>query len=306
VWHARPLLDDDIPEVVAMVNACETADSGEAMLDADDVSAGLAHIDRERDACVVVREGRIVGWSLLWDLRRRWADVHPDARGGGIGTWLERWSVWRSRQRGAPRLGQTIDDRREDVVQWFAGLGYTSRYTSWVLTIPAARGEFRAVPAEPGEVDAALEVFERGFSEFQDRTPLTREQWRAQTVQRSDFRPENLLVVRDAGRPVAAAFLVDSGEIWVDKLAVDPAFRGQGLARDLVAAARDRAARQGHPGVRLSTDSNAGALEVYLRLGMSRQRSYTHWALDLPSHDVPGRQILDLAGTKRSSGSEQP
>lgn len=264
-----------------MVNACERADSGEVMLDADDVVADLAGLDRERDACVIVREGRIVGWCLLWDLRKRWADVHPDARGQGIGAWLEKWSVWRSRQRGAPRIGQSIDDRRTDVARWFAGLGYTPRYTSWVLAIAAAPGEFRAVPADPGEVDAALEVLERGFSEFRDRTPMSLEQWRTQTVQRSDFRPENLLVVRDAGRPVAAAFLLDSGGIRVDKLAVDPGFRRRGLARDLLTAARDRAARQGHPRVRLSTDSRGAALEFYRRLGTSVERSFTHWAVDL-------------------------
>lgn len=280
MWHARPLTDDDLPEVVAMVNACEFADSGEAMLDADDVAAALAHIDRERDACVVVVSGRIVGWGLLWDLRKRWADVHPDARGQGIGSWLERWSVWRSRQRGASRIGQSIFDNRTDVAQWFDSLGYTPRYTSWVLTIPAAACQYRAEPAG-ADADAALELLERCFTEFADRTPVPLEQWRSQTTERSDFRPADLLVVRDSGRIVAAAFLICADEVWVDKLAVDPAFRGQGLARDLLAAARDRAAREGFPQVRLSTDSNTGALEVYQRLGMTLDRSFTHWALDL-------------------------
>lgn len=281
MWHARPLRDDDIPAVVAMVNACERADSGEIMLEAADVVADLTHIDRERDACVIVQEGRIVGWCLLWEPRKRWADVRPDARGRGIGGWLLRWSEWRARQLGADRIGQSIDDHRADVAAWLRDRGYTPRYTSWVLAIPAAPGRFRAVAADQGEVDAALELFELGFSEFRDRTPVPLEHWRTQTVQRDGFRRGDLLVVRDGERPVAAAFLIDSDEIWVDKLAVDPAFRRQGLARDLLTAARDRAAREGHAQVRLSTDSRTSALEVYRRLGMTVERSFTHWAVDL-------------------------
>jgi len=280
VWHARPLTDDDIPEVVAMVNACELADTGEAMLDADDVRADLAQIDRERDACVVVSGGRIIGWCLLWDLRKRWADVHPDARGQGIGSWLERWSVWRSRQRGAPRIGESIYDERRDVAQWFTRLGYTPRYTSWMLTIPAAAATHHAQPAGD-EADAALELIERCFTEFRDRTPVSLARWRAQTVERSDFKPEDLLVIRQGDRIVAAAFLICVDEVWVDSLAVDPAFRRQGLARELITAARDRAFREGFPQVRLATDSNTGALEVYQHLGMTLDRSFTHWAIDL-------------------------
>ena len=99
VWHARPLADDDIPAVVAMVNACELSDSGEVMLEAADIVADLAHADRDRDAVVIVQTGRIVAWGLLWDRRKRWADVHPDARGQGIGAWLLRWSAWRAKYR---------------------------------------------------------------------------------------------------------------------------------------------------------------------------------------------------------------
>jgi ribosomal protein S18 acetylase RimI-like enzyme len=57
--------------------------------------------------------------------------------------------------------------------------------------------------------------------------------------------------------------------------------RRQGLARELITAARDRAFREGFPQVRLATDSNTGALEVYQHLGMTLDRSFTHWAIDL-------------------------
>lgn len=281
MWHARPLLDDDIPAVVAMVNACEMADSGEVMLEEADLVADLKHADRDRDATVVVVDGRIVGWGMIWDRRKRWADVHPDARGSGIGSWLLRWAAWRARQLGATRTGQTIDDRRTDVARFFQAHGYTPRYTSWVLAIPAAPGTHTAVPASPTGTDEVLALFETAFSEHTDRQAVSPEQWRAGTVERPGFRPEDLLVVRRAGRLAGAAFLIDNDEIWVDKLAVAPGVRRQGVARELLTAARARAWAAGHPQVRLSTDSNTSALVVYERLGMAVERSFTHWAVDL-------------------------
>ncbi|MCB9415023.1 MAG: GNAT family N-acetyltransferase [Actinobacteria bacterium] len=281
VWHARPLTDDDIPAVVAMVNACELADSGEVMLEAADIIADLAHADRDRDGVVIVQNGRIVGWGLVWDGRKRWADVHPDARGQGIGTWLLRWSAWRAEQLGADRIGQTIDDGRADVAAWLAANGYSPRYTSWVLSMSAAPTSSTAEPAVPPEYDAVLELFERAFNEHRDRNPVDRDRWRAMTVQREGFVPEDLIVIREDDVPVAAAFLIDADEIWVDKLAVAAPARGRGYARELLAAARRRAAEAGYERIRLSTDSNTSALEVYTRLGMTVERSYTHWAIDL-------------------------
>ncbi|HQR80449.1 MAG TPA: GNAT family N-acetyltransferase [Actinomycetota bacterium] len=281
MWHARPLFDDDIPEVVAMVNACELADSGEVMLEAADLVADLTYADRERDATVVMQNGRIVGWAMVWDQRKRWADVHPDARGQGIGTWLLRWAAWRASQLGAGRTGQTIDDRRTEVARFFQAHGYSPRYTSWVLTIPAAPGTHTAEPASPARTDEVLTLFETAFGEHADRQAVSLEQWRAGTVDRRGFQPEDLLVVRQDGRLAAAAFLVEADEIWVDKLAVAARFRGQGLARELLTAARARAWARGYPQVRLSTDSNTSALAVYERLGMRIERSFTHWAVDL-------------------------
>lgn len=262
-----------------MVNTCEIADSGEVMLEAADIVGDLVQADRSRDATVVVQNGQIVAWGLIWEARKRWADVHPDARGQGIGSWLLRWAAWRAKQLGASRTGQTIDDRRTEVAEFFQAHGYTPRYTSWVLSMDAAPLEHSAHPAQ--DVLAVLELFETAFSEFGDRTPIDLQRWRSLTVDREGFAPEDLIVVTRQGRVAAAAFLIDADEIWVDKLAVAREFRGQGLARELLAAARARAWAAGHDRVRLSTDSNAGALEVYLRLGMSVERSFTHWAVDL-------------------------
>src|SRR5690606_1187249 len=149
------------------------------------------------------------------------------------------------------------------------------------LSIPAADESHSAVPALAEEYDAILALIEEAFSEHQDRHPVDLARWRAMTVERDGFTPDDLIVIREDGTVVAAAFIIDVDEIWVDKLAVAASSRGRGHARELLAAARSRAASRGHARVRLSTDSNTSALEVYTRLGMDVERSYTHWAVDL-------------------------
>jgi GNAT superfamily N-acetyltransferase len=266
VWHARPLFDEDLDEVLAMVNACELADSGEAMLDKSDVLSNLAGADRDRDACVIVQNGRIVGWGLIWTKRKRWADVHPDARGQGIGTWLLKWAAWRAKQLGADRTGQTIDDARTEMGPWLVSHNYSCRYQSWTL-VGSVPGESSATPALPQEYDAVLDLFECAFTEFADRPPVDRARWRARTVERLDFRPEDLVVIRDEGRPVAVAYFIDN---WVDNIAVAATHRRRGLATELM---------RGRGRLELSTDSNTGALGFYERLGFELTRSYTHWAV---------------------------
>lgn len=130
-------MDRDVDAVVALVD-----EDGGAVFGAADLRATLARTDREHDAVVVVQRGRVVGWGRVTDDGRECrADVAPDARGQGIGTWLLKWSVWRAQSHGAPHVGQTLDDRRTAVAAWFQGMGYTPRYGAWELQGPAPTGD---------------------------------------------------------------------------------------------------------------------------------------------------------------------
>jgi len=289
--NARTLTIDDIDATIAMINACELHDTGEWMWERSDLVSDIATegFDRAHDWLGVFDRERVVAWGLYIHPRRSWVDVHPDRRGRGVGTWLRRWAEERARARGADRVSQTIDDARRDVGAMFEAHGYTRRHTSWVL-----RMDHAAEPPQPSPPDgvilrpiraedeaATMAMFERAFSEFADRLPSTEATWRAMTVEREGFTPEDLIVALDGDGVIGGALLLDADEIWVDKLAVAASHRHRGVARALLQTAFVRSFARGYDHTSLSTDSRTGALSLYERVGMRVMRSFTTWGLDL-------------------------
>jgi ribosomal protein S18 acetylase RimI-like enzyme len=109
-------------------------------------------------------------------------------------------------------------------------------------------------------------------------SPVT---WRALTVGREGFEPDDLIVAVADGRVIGGAFLIDSDEIWVEKLAVAKDHRHRGVARALLQTAFRRSFDIGYDHTSLSTDSRTGALTLYERIGMRVQTSFTHYGIDL-------------------------
>ena len=133
----------------------------------------------------------------------------------------------------------------------------------------------------PGDEDEVLQMFEDAFAEVPDRPASTLATWRAMTIERDGFASEDLVLADLGGEIVGGAFLIDSDEIWVDKLAVRRDHRHRGIARALLQVAFQRAFDRGYAATSLSTDSNTGALALYERVGMQVRESYTHRAIDL-------------------------
>jgi len=289
---SRPLTLDDVDDTIAMVNTCELIDTGELMWERADLLSDISldGFDPERDWLGVFDGTRIVAWAFLQGPRRLWLDVAPDMRGRGIGTSLRRWAIARARERGNDRVGQTIEDSRADVATMLRLAGFTPRHTSWILQMdhatepptatPPSGIEIRAIHI-PDEGDQTLEMFETAFSEFDDRLPTPLEDWRASVTGREGFVPDDLVVAVDGERVVGGAFLIDSEEIWIDKLAVAATHRHRGIARALLGTAFRRSFERGYDHTSLSTDSRTGALTLYERVGMRVTRSFTNWAIDL-------------------------
>jgi mycothiol synthase len=293
-FAAIPLADHDIDAVVRLVRSCELHDSGEAMYERADLVGDLVLADRQRDA-LIVREagGVLVAWGLVLDRRTRWADVHPDHRGLGLGRSLVQWSVARARQLDADRIGQTVEDSRVDAVALFREAGAVPVRTAWILR----RDHEPALPPAPAdelpgivlrqstsadEVEA-LELMELAFSQWPDRPPSALASWQAMVTRREGFTSDQLqLAVSADARIVGAAFMIDDGqELWIDKLATHPQYRGLGIGSALMRRMFVMAHARGRRTTCLSTDSNTGALPFYERLGMQVTRSFTHWAIPL-------------------------
>lgn len=288
---ARALTVDDIDAIVAMVNRCELADSGEWMLERADVLSGLGHegFDIERDWLGVFDRNDPVAWAFL-EPPTAWIEVALERRGEGVGTELLGWAETRAREQGQPRLAQIVDDHRAEVAAFLRGRGYETGKTSWVLRIehpdeppvpePPDGIELRAVRL-PDEEEATLAMFEAAFGEWPGREPSSLVTWRAMVTEREGFAPDDLVVAVDGDTVVGGAFLIDAEEIWVDKLAVAASHRHRGIARALLRTAFRRSFERGYDHTTLSTDSRTGALSLYERVGMHVTRSFTTWQRDL-------------------------
>jgi len=110
------------------------------------------------------------------------------------------------------------------------------------------------------------------------------------------------LVAEDAGQPVGLVwyrlFTEDAhGEGFVDDqtpelaIAVVDGFRGRGIGGELMAAAHERARRDGVVRLSLSIDADNPARRLYERLGY----------VDYESEDGLGRMVLALDGSVSSS-----
>lgn len=288
---ARTLTVDDVDTVVAMINTCELHDTGELMWERADLLADSSTegFDRDADWVGLFDGDAVVGWAMIVHLRSAWVDVAPSHRGRGLGTWLRRWTEDRARALGAPRVGQTLDDGLEASQALLRAAGYTPRHTSWILQMDHEERPADPTPPEgvalrpwrPEDTDATMGMFEAAFAEWPDRLPSTSATWRAMTVEREGFTPDDLILAVEHDRVIGGAFILDADEIWVDKLAVAREARHRGVARALLLTAFQRSFDRGYRHTRLSTDSKTGALTLYERIGMHVTRSFTHLAIDL-------------------------
>ena len=331
----RALTVDDIDDIVVLANACEMHDVGFSMWEREDLTADfrLPGVDPRADSVGVFDDAHLIGWAFFAAERSAWVDVHPEARGRGIGTWLRTWTETRGRGRRAARVGQSINDRARDAIGLLTDAGYTPRYTSWILTMDHPVRPADPAPPEgvtlrtfrPGDEDEALQMFEDAFAEVPGRPASTLATWRAMTIERDGFAPEDLVLAELDGEIVGGAFLIDSEEIWVDKFAVRRDQRNRGIARALLQIAFQRSFDRGYAVTSLSTDSDRSAITFYERVGMNdprvlhapRDRSLSprRWPRDsnpresCPPTRFPGASLRPLGqatGTSLAGGLGRP
>ncbi len=286
-FTCRPAVLADAAAAVELIRAAEQVDVGEALLEQSDVEAAWASqdLDLNLDSLVVFYGDRLAAVAHVL-AERADVDVHPEFRGRGLGVALIDWCEARARTQAGPgaepRVGQTVITGSQA-----AGLlqrrGYEPLWDSWVLHLPAGSGLPAAEPQgveirpyEPAEEQAVYTIVEAAFNQWPGRKPQPFAAWQEQVTKRADFDPSLLLVAVSEGQLVGAAFGIHyPGEGWVDQIAVVPSHRSRGIASAMLAALHREFRSRGESVFRLNTDSRTGALDLYLRLGMEIEHSFT-------------------------------
>lgn len=322
----RPLTTADLHAVFEVVAASEAFVDGVIEATESDLreSWDRPDLDLERMSLGGFADGRLVAYAVMFQGRVE-ASVHPDHRGGGLGTCLAEWTWDVARSEGRQRVGQTVSDNDRSATSLFEALGYERGHSAWILRrsldapIPAvvlpAGYRFRSYDPE-ADGPGIYALIEESFSEWRnaDSEPMGFENWVAYALKgaREDFivllehDPQAVvgLPARDAhiGALRANALAGVSvghdyeaqGEGWIEQIAVRREHRGRGLGGALLAESFWRFKQAGRTSAGVSTDSRTGALGLYERAGMAVVRSYTRWVkTGLQNEDPPRFQSSD-------------
>jgi ribosomal protein S18 acetylase RimI-like enzyme len=288
-YSSRAATDADVEAIHELVTAAERELHGVAESALDGIKAVLSRpgFDPAVDTVVVHDSaGQLAAWAWLNRGKRAEIDVGPAHRGLGIGSALLDWAEARAVEVGTTDwIAQLVDDKDLAGVELVRARGYDVLAINWQLELPMAEEPeipelpegITVRPFAPGDAAATHLLIEDAFDEWQPRRK-SYEEWAAMMIERSSFVPA-LSPLAFAGDEVVGAVLCldrpDSDEGYVEQLAVRRDQRGKGLARTLLAVARQGFYRQGKRNLTLWTHSDTGALAMYERLGMTVRRSTT-------------------------------
>ncbi|MFF1906251.1 GNAT family N-acetyltransferase [Kitasatospora sp. NPDC058218] len=291
-YRSRAATPADAPAIHRLVTACERDLLGDAWIRAENAADGVAadlalpDLDPVRDTLLVQdAAGAVVGRAWVHGGRRSKVDVHPAHRGEGLGGALLDWAEARARQLGSERLSQTLLDGDRAAVALLRTRGYGAFVTQWLLeyplpaepVVPAPPAGITVRPFRPGDERAAYLLTEDAFDEWQVRRKPY-EEWARHTVERAAFAPALSPLAFADGQLVGAVLSLDvpeSGEGYVERVAVRRDHRNRGIARALLLEAFRDFQRHGRRACTLWTHSETGALALYERVGMTIRSSST-------------------------------
>jgi mycothiol synthase len=285
---ARPLVQDDLEAVVALLHAYDRRWFGEPVLTAEDVRTewGSPTFDLTADSEGWDEDGAVVAFGTLGTRGEIELAVRDDWAGAGLeDALLERWET-EARLRGFDAVHRHLPVADAEGRALLEARGWRARRTGWMLELPAdAAVQGGDVPAgyllrpmRELDVPAVHRLVGEAFAPY-GSTPRSYEDWRAGTVDRADLTLEHCRVVTREDEVVGVCLVIDPAEsaeereVWVPQLAVAEAHRRRGLARALLAATTLAARDRGVPRVALYTHADTGALGLYEGFGMRVRHS---------------------------------
>lgn len=298
--RVRPPARDDLPAIVALLNACDEALLGEPDTTLADLEADwlLEGFDPARDAWVAeAGDGGLVGYAYVGDQHRTgeleadlwvrpgWDEAELPAR---LLRLVERRAAALARERGYGTPALSVFCHREDAVKREAlrRHGYALARTVARLRIDLP-GDYAPPPPPPGvtvrpvagEADerAAFAVLREAFADHFRQSAETYDSWRARHLGHADHDPSLWLLALAGSGPVGALLAWDHGDLgWVEQLGVRREWRRRGVGRALLGQAFAALAARGRRRVELGVDTAAVTrpLALYLSLGMRVTTAY--------------------------------
>ena len=308
---------EDAEEVVALVVACQLADTGASDMTLDELIDDWHDLDLAEEAVVVAAPDG--GISAYADVLNRsyvtvsvYGYVHPDHRERGIGAFLVAWGERWTRDRiplapeGARVVVQHyINAANTGAQRLLQAAGYSAVRGVYVMeteldeTPPAPRwpAGISVRTFVPGQDERAThEAVEDAFRDLWGRPRNTFESFVRETEKES-FDP-SLWFLAVEGDEIAGVTLCKTlaGEGWVAVVGVRRSWRKRGLALALLRHAFAEYHRRGIRKVLLSVDAESitGAPRLYGRAGMRVRESYVIHLKELrPGIDLGARSQTD-------------
>jgi mycothiol synthase len=292
-FTVRPLVADDAALVADLVGACELAEDGYREIEAEDLLAlwALPGTDLTTRSVAVFEGERLVAWGCVRGADAE-VDVHPDARGRGIGSALLPWIWAHARAHGKTSAAQSFSDARTDGVLLFRRHGYAATWQGWSFRLPIAEMRHPALPNGYAFIDydhgrlgrEAFDVINTAFNEWRSEPTEEWPSWDGYIGGHAFLAPWASPLLVHGGRVVGVSVAFDAGpgqDAWIQQLAVVRDHRGRGLGAALVRETFARFADRGFTHGGLATDSRTGALAMYKHLGFTVRSSWTRWEKDL-------------------------
>jgi mycothiol synthase len=297
VLEVREVGVDELDDIVALSNACDLADSGEIDLTRDDVRAGIAAAG-SRAWALVDKAGRYR--ALVWIERNpsrpsQSAEffVHPDDDPALGGVLVERLLAAQADDPAGRKLQVFVNASAPEKSAVLRSYGARIVRHFYKMAI-ALDGRVDAISWPPeasvrtvADTDAELRpvhgVVSEAFRDHWEHSSAGYEEWVARLRDRQTFDPSLVWLVEIAGDPAAALLAASSdGEGFIATLGVRRAYRGIGLARNLLHTSFAEFTRRGHPRAALFVDSSnpTGAVRLYESAGM-------HVVSRWDSHEFP-------------------
>ena len=316
-YSYRPSTDDDIPAIIAVMNAFDIAFLGHADdYEPDEIRDEWSHLNPQTDTWVFFApDGQMAGYATETNMGYGHLQidgyVHPGHRGKGIGAAI----LALGEARAATQIEQQPEGARvvlynsvliEDTAAHalLEARGYRLARTHWRMGIamdapppepvwPAGVTVRTAVPGQ--DEHAIFETIEEAFQDHWGHTPRNYDEWVSRHTSPARFDP-SLWLLAMAGDEIAGVAVnrmrLDSG--WIGTLGVRRPWRKHGLGLALLYQSFGAFYQRGVANVSLGVDAQSltGATRLYERAGMRPTMRIATFARELrPGVDLSVQEL---------------